>query len=611
MNFNLVKIKEGVDLRIDNHSVCVFVKSQLFDNKIISDNISANFKQEENKITFELLSSEYDIINLKFDKIKKIKDGSYYVEIDEQFISIQCEKASLISDKNLVISVNGIAEISFEAQSPLFKTSTFSALSLSSDNIYEKNLPSFSITFYRDFQNNEFSGRFDSYKDRQVISTETSSGIEQSVVVFVKIISHFVDNLPAGTVNVNYQLALYFDFYTNPGNKRLAPLTKVQNSPEGSIYFAQLSFTIANYVDFFDGLRECRVEVNKFIFQNTIGIKANIAGGPSSPPPSPNVNASQDTLTALPSQNCCYQFLTQFVSSPGTEPIPSFTPSWPSLTWQSDTQGYLYDYLIPETTTNQKTSFTTSASAPYENGNYYVGIKAKYDLLDLNYRKYNWLSLFFVSYSDIQNSNLNLSSYILDFYYYYDGLEQPDIFTACGDDGSVLSFTNTDVNDGGLYNTTCYGVQFYYDFRSNLRNDKILSKFEVQLQKTTTTFPNEFRLYDFKIFSISCSPLPTPSPSPSPTEVPIVIESYDITSTNPLAVRISNQPSDNNSISSGTTQYIVRYNSDTSIQITAPLTGYFVDRNTFQAKQYTFNYWLLNNFWQFQSKRKSYSAQKK
>jgi len=188
-----------------------------------------------------------------------------------------------------------------------------------------------------------------------------------------------------------------------------------------------------------------------------------------------------------------------------------------------------------------------------------------------------------------------LSSYILDFYYYYDGLEQPDIFTACGDDGSVLSFTNTDVNDGGLYNTTCYGVQFYYDFRSNLRNDKILSKFEVQLQKTTTTFPNEFRLYDFKIFSISCSPLPTPSPSPTPTEVPIVIESYDITSTNPLAVRISNQPSDNNSVSSGTTQYIARYNSDTSIQITAPLTGYFVDRNTFEAKQYTFNYWLLNN----------------
>ena len=152
----------------------------------------------------------------------------------------------------MVISVNGISEISFEAQSPLFKTNSFSTLSLSSDNIYEKNLPSFSITFYRDFQNNEFSGRFDSYKDRQVISTETSSGIEQSVVVFVKIISHFVDNLPAGTVNVNYQLALYFDFYTNPGNKRLAPLTKVQNSPEGSIYFAQLSFTIANYVDFFD-----------------------------------------------------------------------------------------------------------------------------------------------------------------------------------------------------------------------------------------------------------------------------------------------------------------------------------------------------------------------
>lgn len=110
MNFNLVKIKEGVDLRIDNHSVCVFVKSQLFDNKIISDNILINFKQEESKITFELSSPEYDIINLKFDKIKKIKDGSYYVEINEQFISIQCEKASLISDKNLVISVNGIVD---------------------------------------------------------------------------------------------------------------------------------------------------------------------------------------------------------------------------------------------------------------------------------------------------------------------------------------------------------------------------------------------------------------------------------------------------------------------------------------------------------------------
>jgi hypothetical protein len=39
----------------------------------------------------------------------------------------------------------------------------------------------------------------------------------------------------AGVINQNYLLAFYFDFYNNPGNKRVAPLTKVKNDTEGSI----------------------------------------------------------------------------------------------------------------------------------------------------------------------------------------------------------------------------------------------------------------------------------------------------------------------------------------------------------------------------------------
>jgi hypothetical protein len=201
-------------------------------------------------------------------------------------IIIECDKASLISDKNLILSVNGTLSITFSAQqksssavsafAASFSASSFSAASFVSEGFYEKNLPSFSITFYRDFQNGEFIDRFDSYKDRQIISSNSSLQ-DQTVPVFVKVISHFSDELAVGTVNQNYKLAIYSDFYTNPDNTRYAALTKVINTPEGSVYFSSLSFTTANYINFFDGkVTDDQLKSIKTHFDNKLIQKLNI-----------------------------------------------------------------------------------------------------------------------------------------------------------------------------------------------------------------------------------------------------------------------------------------------------------------------------------------------
>jgi hypothetical protein len=58
---------------------------------------------------------------------------------------------------------------------------------VSSDYIFEKILPSFSITFYKTFNNNIFSDRFDSYKDVQIISTVNAENEAQNnVFVYAK-----------------------------------------------------------------------------------------------------------------------------------------------------------------------------------------------------------------------------------------------------------------------------------------------------------------------------------------------------------------------------------------------------------------------------------------
>jgi hypothetical protein len=99
------------------------------------------------------------------------------------------------------------------------------------------------------------------------------------------------------------------------------------------------------------------VEVKKFVYQNAINIKADITGGPSSPISSSNINIDTGILPSISSQNCCYQYLSQFIVAPGPTPRPEYTPNWPIVSWTSDSQGYLYDYRVPRHKNKSKNNF--------------------------------------------------------------------------------------------------------------------------------------------------------------------------------------------------------------------------------------------------------------
>ena len=104
MSYNFTKINDGVEFAINEQSVCVFANTIIVNqNKLITDSVSINVSEAKNKIIFNLICDSYDIVTLRFDKIKKIEENSYYVEIDGQLIFIECDKATLISNKNLIL----------------------------------------------------------------------------------------------------------------------------------------------------------------------------------------------------------------------------------------------------------------------------------------------------------------------------------------------------------------------------------------------------------------------------------------------------------------------------------------------------------------------------
>jgi hypothetical protein len=579
MRVNFQANKNDVNLLINDQIVCSFVNSKILsENTIQSGEISITFDVSQNIINFNLESKNFEILSMKFDSIKLLKSNRYYCDFGNSLIEIDCEKATLIANTNLVIGFSGFHKFSYEVKES-FYTSSYKQLSASSDLVYSKEAPSFSITFYRDFQNNNFSTLFDSYKDIQILSLANANSTEQpnSAVIYVKIISSKIDTYPAVSFPLTpqqaspvYTLAVYSEYYTNKNNKRVVPVYKLYNTNEGSVYLAEFTLENSNYINLFDGTRQFFVEVTKFIYNGYLNVKTEINGGTQTTSPQSSITSSSSTLSSIPSQNCCFQFY--------TGSLPYYTANWSNTTYTYDIGRLLCDFSIPETTTYQSTSFATSSNTLFYNGSNFIGVNAKYDFSNFSYKNYEWISLFFVSLDDLTNATINKNLYYLEVLYYYAEINQPDKFVFCMDDANIINFGSN------------YGLQAFFDFNKYLRKNAAspvtLKTIEIQLQKSTNVFPNEFRLYDFKLFTIYCGGLPK--------KYDIAVNAFDKNSLDELEVSITNSPADNNLNSSGLTPFTRNFNNATNASFTAS-SGLWKNLTDGISRNYTFEYWVLNN----------------
>ena len=568
MNYEIIQNNNNVDLFIEGALFCSMIH---VDKKTDTECVAGSLEiilNAKDEIYLDLINNKFDILSISFPNIKQLNNQSFYQELNGKLIAIDCGSATLVSNKNLVVSVSGSSQIVFRELQSTFTTQSISTLTTSPDLIFEKRPPSFSITFFQNFDGQNFYNLFDSYKSQQILTSSQSvnAGNNTPVQVFVKIICNTADsdslNTQSDIVNfiqtngplfssTHYSLAVYS---VQSNIKQSIKIYKIQNTDQGSVYLATFILITSDFNTIFDGTRQFFVNVNKFIYKNTLNVKSSLSGGSQVPLPS-LIGSGQSSITAFTQSQCCFVYLSHNLSSP----VPYYTANWPSSTWSKDTLGYLYDFDIPDNiqATFVSSVFSNGNNLPLSNCKTYIGCNAKYDLINSSYLNYTWVSLLFVANEDFSIPNINLTQYTVTFFYYYADNSQPDQFTVCMGSAKIITF-NAGLN---------YGIQLYYNFINNVRTTvnafgniikrTDLIRFEVHISKSTSIFPNELRIYDFKLYSMTnCQP-------------PNVITTQSLNPSTGVAITASQN--DFFGVSSGLTQFNFNYLFQNYVTFNAPV----------------------------------------
>ena len=235
MNYELVQNGKDVDLLLDEVLFCTMINTnKKTDSTCVSDLLEVAISSHASSVSIDLSNVNFDMFSLAFPNIKQLNNQSYYQETDGNLITIDCSTATLVSNRNLVVSVYGSAKIVF-ARSHSFSASSFNQMAaFDPELVFEKVPPSFSITFYQNFDGSTFTNLFDSYKSQQILSAAKSVN-GTPIYIYVKIISKIADSDAINTLediqnatltaSTHYTLAVYSEFSSN---RRVAPMYKTR-----------------------------------------------------------------------------------------------------------------------------------------------------------------------------------------------------------------------------------------------------------------------------------------------------------------------------------------------------------------------------------------------
>jgi len=502
----MIKIENsenGILIYHNNQKLCSVANALYQDNVIKINNITGSAIINNNYLEIKFMSDSFDILGLKFDSIKKINQNEFYYENNNTIYTIYCPGATLINNQNLIISVLNEKVFSIKLNDNSKNTNFISLNAPTVPQgvpIYNNVSPSFSITFYENFdpQTSIFSNRFESVNDLQIINT---NDLDNVTSFFAEIIIDPKDLYEKNLLiesNI-YNLYIYQYFNGLLGSSTKFNIYKIGDNDLGSIYYCPIKITDDTLNGIKNGTKFFMVKLSSFTLNKKYNFSFNISGGPISPYPS----SSSATINSINSQSsgvCCYIYITQKYST--------LIPYWSSLLGSPPasyvgTVNNLYDFEIPETTTYVAATYSGVNGLPLVNNQWLISIMAGYPIGSLNnFAWLNWqyCSLCFISYSDLSNSNINLNTYTVQFYYYFVNIDEPYIFTLC------LDNTNSKIINVGAN----YFIQCYFQFSRiipGLATDVVLNSFEVHLSKAVNYFVyDEIRIYDFKIYNISCSP---------------------------------------------------------------------------------------------------------
>jgi hypothetical protein len=148
MNYELIQSGNNVDFLLNETFFCSIMHvNKKTDTLCFSESSSITISENENYITVDFSNESFDVISFVFPNIKRLNETSYYQEINGELITIECENATLVSNKSLAVSVLKTAKIVFEKSQSSFSTMSVRSMSATTDLIFEKRPPSFSITF--------------------------------------------------------------------------------------------------------------------------------------------------------------------------------------------------------------------------------------------------------------------------------------------------------------------------------------------------------------------------------------------------------------------------------------------------------------------------------
>ena len=156
MNYEIIQNNNNVDLFIEGALFCSMIH---VDKKTDTECVAGSLEiilNAKDEIYLDLINNKFDILSISFPNIKQLNNQSFYQELNGKLIAIDCGSATLVSNKNLVVSVSGSSQIVFRELQSTFTTQSISTLTTSPDLIFEKRPPSFSITFFQNFDGQNF-----------------------------------------------------------------------------------------------------------------------------------------------------------------------------------------------------------------------------------------------------------------------------------------------------------------------------------------------------------------------------------------------------------------------------------------------------------------------